>query len=140
MGTNTGFTAAVRKLIDGIPEEVIFTAADVLAMDSENLTQGKPFPLKSIARALSWLVWAGRIEVVKKVVLPGDTHKTYHYRRCARVAQVDKPMPPEPESRVTMTLKDGVRRVRFGQGWKPQRDARPVVGMSGYQSGLARIL
>lgn len=98
--------------------------------------------MKSMARALSYLVLRGDVRVAEKVKRPGENFAINRYGRGERRVQAAAQtlLLPEPEGTVTReALTNGNTRVSFGLAWKPYREPKTERPWRGYESGLSRI-
>jgi len=99
-------------------------------------------PMKSVARALSYLVRQDFLEICG--IVQEDTGKLSLYRLTGRTRQKAPSRPaklPEEHDGAVRRVKagNGLVRVSFGVAWKPYREKSEARPWRGYESGLARI-
>lgn len=139
----TGLVKSVRRVVWRIQKGREFSVKE-LYRAHPHLAVESVYPLKSIARALGWLVREGEVVMLGRIKLPGDEFKSQVYVR-PQVVQPPAKTPgarleAEPGERVRIEQRPGgVRRVSFGMGWKPYREPSTKRPWTGYQSALARI-
>lgn len=134
---------AIQQLEDGL----VWSVEDLIRRNP-GLAADCTHPARSLAKAMTHLLVYRRIE-------KAGTHRNYDssswvltYRRLPREEWLEVPPHPygkaaldhEPRKAITRTkMKDGVTRVRFGEGWKPAHRESDERALRGWQCPLNSV-
>lgn len=132
---HVGLTDTIVSYLRRWPQEKTFMAVDMV----ERLH----VPMRSVYRALSYLIREGFIEVVGQHRVADYTVAIYQLTGQPRVKpprRAPKLLPEEAPGVVhRKDMGNGVTRVSFGMSWKPHREKSESRPWRGYESGLARL-
>lgn len=144
--TFSPMVGAAWKVIQGLPKGLHWTVEDLMRMHPELISPDAAQPARSLGKCMTTLLKHGRVKVVGRARIPGDSKGCNLYQRNPQKCWV-APGPtatrkihreqPEPKSPVTKSkTADGVTHVRFGMGWKPAHPERDTRALRGYRSSL----
>lgn len=127
MGRNTGVTQRVWAVVQALPGPT-FTSREV-AMAGEFVS------VKSIGKAMSYLINAGLVEIAEKVRFHGDPFMTCIYKLGdgKRGEKCKTSLPAQSDAA------PGVRQVRLTDTRHWHHEPSTSRPWRGYQSGLARV-